>query len=180
METLYDREHLLRGGYYFISFMPFAWFKTSLFYLLDILLGNLNLDNKWRGHFIRNWKWTRRKPRGCLPSYTWIWEAFADTTEGIIKHQQDLLMCTQAHTALLFLHGEGSLEDPWECPLVKHAEKVTVHFQLTSLQGWSTIIYNRHLGHLKTTSNFPVMSKPKAHHNCTLSWGTSAFLIPEN
>lgn len=48
-------------------------------------------------------------------------------------------MCIQAHKALC-LHREGFLEDSWARPLVKHAEKVTVHFQLTSLKGWSSII----------------------------------------
>lgn len=46
-------------------------------------------------------------------------------------------MCSPAWKALLFLHKDGSLEDSWEHALVKHAEKVTVHFQLTGLKGWS-------------------------------------------
>lgn len=46
-------------------------------------------------------------------------------------------MCSPAWKALLFLHKNGSLENSWEHALVKHAEKVTVHFQLTDLKVWS-------------------------------------------
>lgn len=35
---------------------------------------------------------------------------------------------------------------------MKHAEKVTVHFQLTGLKGWPSITEDRYLGHLKTNS----------------------------
>lgn len=51
------------------------------------------------------------------------------------NYQQDLLCAVRHGEALLFLHGDGSLEDPGNCPLVKHVEKVTVHFQLTGLKG---------------------------------------------
>lgn len=46
-------------------------------------------------------------------------------------------MCSLAWKRIPFLHRGGSLEGSWEHPLVKHAEKVTVHFQLTGLKGWS-------------------------------------------
>lgn len=102
--------------------------------------------------------------------------------EVLSNYQRDLLMCIPAHKALLFLHGGWgeSLEDSWEYPLVKHAEKVTVHFQLTSLKGWSSITHSRHLGHLKTTSNFPVNAKAQSTSQLYFVMGVSEFLIPGN
>lgn len=67
-------------------------------------------------------------------------EDFAYTTEVTIQLQAGSIMCGQAREVLLHLHRKGggrSLEDSWEFPLMKHAEKVTVHFQLTGLKGWA-------------------------------------------
>lgn len=50
----------------------------------------------------------------------------------------------------LFLYGRGASEGFLEYPLMKHAEKGTVRFQLTGLKSWLMYILDRHLGHLKT------------------------------